>query len=187
MGAPGALELIVVGRSIGVRVVLVVNLLHDVLLIVIAGVVMVAVVAVALPRHLRRRDRAVDARHRLQHPFQGVRVEADAAVLRVLDTHVVGALALRLVPAVVIVDDVEDVTILHLQLGVVGRPGMVQLLLAQRLALQGAARLRTLRLQHLGAVLLSGCVLALFLRFLRRYRGALLVGAVDLSRERRDE
>lgn len=184
MGAPGALELVIVGRSIGVRVVLVVDLLHDVLLIVIARMVVVAVVAVALPRHLRRRDRAVDARHRLEHPLQGVRVEADAAVLRVLDAHVVGALALGLVPAVVVVDDVEDVAVLHLQLGVVGRLGVVQLLLAQRLALQGAARLRALRLQHLRAVLLGGRVLALLLRLLRRYRGALLLRAVDLSEER---
>lgn len=162
MGASGALELVIVGRSIGVRVVLVVDLLHDVLLIVIARMVVVAVMTVALPRHLRRRDRAVDARHRLEHPLQGVGVEADAAVLRVLDAHVVGALALRLV-SVVVVDDVEDVAVLHLQLGVVGRLGVVQLLLAQRLALQGAARLGALRLEHLGAVLLSGRVLALFL------------------------
>lgn len=166
VGAPRPLELVVVGRAIGMRVILVVHLLHHVLLIVIARMVVVAVMAVAFPRHLRRRDRAVDARHRLQHPLQGVRVEADAAVLRVLDPHVVGALALRPV-AVIVVDDVEDVAVLHLQLGVVGRLGVVQLLLAQRLALQGAAGLRALRLQHFGAVLLRGRVLAQLLRLLR--------------------
>lgn len=111
------------------RVVLVVDLLHHVLLIVIARMIVIAVMAVTFPRHLRRRDRTVDARHRFQHTLQGVGVEADAAVLRVLDAHVVGALALRLVAAVIVVDDVEEIAVLHLQLGVIGRLGVVQLFL----------------------------------------------------------
>lgn len=159
------------------RIILVVDLLHHVLLIVIARMIVVAVVAVTFPRHLRRCYRAVDARHRLQHAFQGVRVQADA-ILCVLDPHVVGTLALRLV-AVIIVDDVEEVAVLHLQLGIIGRLGMVELLLAQRLDLQGAAGLSALRLQHLDAILLRGRILALLL-LLRRYRGTFLVGAVDL-------
>jgi len=93
MGAPGALKLVVVGRAIGMRVVLVVDLLHHVLLIVIARVIVVTMVAVALPRHFRRCHRAVDARHWLQHTLQRIRIEADA-VLRILDPHVIGALAL---------------------------------------------------------------------------------------------
>jgi len=128
MGAPGTLKLVVVGRPIGMRVVLVVDLLHHVLLVVIARMIMVTMMAMALPRHFRRCHRTVDARHRLQHTLQRVRIEADA-VLRILDPHVVGALALRLVATVIVVDDVEEIAVLHLQLGVVSRLGVVQLFL----------------------------------------------------------
>jgi len=181
VGAPGTLELVVVRRAIRMRIILVVDLLHHVLLIVIARMVVIAVMTVTFPRHLRRRYRAVDARLRLQHALQGVRVQADAAVLRVLDSHVIGALALRSVTMIVI-DDVEEIAVLHLQLGIVGRLGVVELLLTQRLALQSAAGLGTFRLQHLDAILLRGRVLALLL-LLRRYRG-FLIGAVDLWNER---
>lgn len=116
------------------RVILVVNLLHHVLLIVIARMEVIAMMAMTFPRHLRRRYRAVDARHRLQHAFQGVRVQTDAAVLRVLNPHIIGALALRPV-AVIVVDDIEEIAVLHLQLGVVGRLGVMELFLAQRLDL----------------------------------------------------
>lgn len=129
MDASGSLKLIVVGRTIGMRVILVVNLLHHVLLIVIARMIVITVMAVTFPRHFRRRYRTVNAWHWLQHALQGVRIQTDAAVLRVLDPHVISALALRSVTMIVI-DDVEEITVLHLQLGIIGRLGMVQLLLA---------------------------------------------------------
>lgn len=110
------------------RVVLVVDLLHNVLLIVIARMVVVIVMTMAFPRHLRRRHRAVYARHRLQHALQGVRIQTDA-VLCIFNPHVVGALALRFV-AVIVINDVEEIAILHFQLGIVSRPGVMQLLFA---------------------------------------------------------
>lgn len=112
VSTPRILKLVVVRRAIWMRIILVVDLLHHVLLIVIARMIVIAVMAVTFPRHLRRRYWAVDARHRLQHTFQGVRVQADA-VLCVLDPHVVGTLALRSV-AVIVVDNVEEIAILHL-------------------------------------------------------------------------
>lgn len=48
------------------------------------------VVVVPPPPHLRRRHRALDAGHRLQHPLQRVAVQAHA----VLPVHVLGALRL---------------------------------------------------------------------------------------------
>lgn len=129
VNASGSLKLIVVGRAIGMRIIIVVDLLHHVFLIVIARMIVIAVMAVTFPRHFRRRHRTVNAWHRLQHALQGVRVQTDATVLRVLDPHVIGALALRSV-TVIVIDDVEEITVLHLQLGIVGRLGMVQLLFA---------------------------------------------------------
>lgn len=84
-------------------------------------------VTVTFPRHFRRCHRAINARHRLQHALQGIRIQADAAILRILDPHVIGALALRPV-TVIVIDDIEEITVLHLQFGIVGRLGMVQLL-----------------------------------------------------------
>jgi len=128
MSASGALKLVVVGRAIGMRVVLVVDLLHHVLLVVITRMIVVTMVAVTLPRHFRRCHRTIDTRHRLQHTLQRIRIEADA-VLRILDSHVIGALALRLVATVIVVDDIEEIAILHLQFGVVRRLGVMQLFL----------------------------------------------------------
>lgn len=173
MSAPGSLEL-VIDSAVRIYIILVVDLLHKIPLIVIAQVV-----DMMFSRHLWRRNRAVNTRHRFQHPLQGIRVQTNSAILRVLNPHVVGALAPRSV-TVVVVDNVEDIAILHLQLSVVGRLRVMQLLLAQRFALQGTTSLRTLRLEHLDAVLLCGTVLALLLRLLRRYRGALLIRAVNL-------
>lgn len=94
VNASGSLKFIVIGRAIGMRIILVVNLLHHVLLIIIARMVVIAMMTVTFPRHFRRCHRAVNARHRLQHALQGIRIQAYAAILRILDSHVIGALAL---------------------------------------------------------------------------------------------
>lgn len=89
----------------------------------VVPVMVVVVVVVPPPAHLRRRDRTLDAGHRLQHPLERVAVQTHA-VLRV---HVLGAL--RLAPPVVDVV-VQEVVVMrgpqlrvpdHVQLGVVGR------------------------------------------------------------------
>lgn len=127
VNASRSLKFIVIGRAIGMRIILVVNLLHHVLLIIIARMVVIAMMTVTFPRHFRRCHRAVNARHRLQHALQGIRIQAYAAILRILDPHVIGALALRPM-TVIVIDNVEEITVLHLQFGIVGRLGMMQLL-----------------------------------------------------------
>ena len=75
-------------------------------------VVVIIVVVVPPPAHLGRRDRALRARHRLEHPLQRVAIQTHT----ILPIHVLRAL--RLVPpaADVVVEEVVVVCVPHVHL-----------------------------------------------------------------------
>lgn len=181
---------------VGVHVVVVLGLGHNVLLVVVVRVIMIAVVDVPFTRHLGRSDRTVDAGHGFEHTLEGLMVKALGThgyavlllVMSVLDAHVISTFALVApAAAVIVIVDVEYIAVLHLELRVVGRLGMVELVFAMVvLAGETTARLCTLGFEALAlrAVLLSRTVLSFqFDRLLRRWACTFLFWHVDLEWE----
>lgn len=148
-------------------VVIRLRLRQHVAAVVIAAVM--AVVIVAPPTgHFRGSDGAFRRRHRLQHPLQRVRVQADVPFASTSDVHVIRALTLGspvvvviiIIIVVVVVVVVVDVEVVgraelgfsyHVHVGVVyglggGQDVVLFLLLA---ALQGATSLSALALRRL--------------------------------------
>lgn len=74
------------------------------------------VIIVSPPPHLRRSNRTLDARHRFQHPLEGVAVQTHP----VLPVHVLSALGLAPPVADVVVEHIVMVSVAdHVHVGVV--------------------------------------------------------------------
>lgn len=176
------LAFVVVRTSMIFDVIFVFGFRRHALLIVVVRMIIINSV-MTFHGHFGRRHRTVDARYWLEHFFQRDRIETYTTVLCIFDSHVVRTLALWFTPVMIVVDDIKYIAVLHFELRIVRRFGMVQLLLSHRFVLQRSTSLGSLRFQRftLSTSVLLGRTVLVFDSSLRRYRRPFFFGAVNLS------
>lgn len=108
-------------------VIFILALRHHVLLIIITGMIVITRMNASLPRHFRRRHRTINTRYRYQHSLQRIRIQTHSILSSILNSHIIRTFTLRL-SRMIIIHNTKYIAILHLELCIVRRFRMMQLL-----------------------------------------------------------